>query len=1553
MTLASEDPLPLSWCPWPETHHRSVVSDHVPIDLALCFQAGFLQPILLAVILFAFIARVLHLRTRPTINPADPRLHTSKWTRVLAFKQAVAAFAAMTTLVFLVLHGYRSLHLGLTWSGLGLSGAEALAMSMQFITFLMATHLHALEFAFSLLPSTVLTVAYLLLAVVNAAYLRSLVALGHPSVPWHVALASSTMVLLLLESVSVRGGEIITALKYPPEFASTLLSRILLTWVYPLIRLGNAKFLTLDDLWQLHPRDQVTSSATRLAHILRMHPDSSFAFNLLRHSGWAWLGITCLFFSSVLLPLGLPWLLGHLLRHVSMSNPDPFAGILLALGYLIVFCAGEFTADTAHTLKHLAVARLRSTLMSAMYAKSLRLAHSGGGHSKHSAQILTRLQVDAENLAEILEPLLPLPSILACILAGFAWLWTTMGAASLFGILILSAFIPLNHLAGKVLVRSMAAKLKHMDARVHATRESIFGIRTLRMFGWTRAFARRIHAHRVQEMACQMRVWTVEAVQYSLFYFIPNMASLAMFATFTWVSGGEKLSAERVFVALSSVQTTKAWLHSAIWSVWPLVQGWASYQRVSEFMRADERTEYVKSTVASDEGKVVVVEDVSVTWPDGSVGKRASPASTSEPAADLGSEASPLLSSVAAAHGPRVAPVLSNINLTLSRGSLTLVTGPVGSGKSSLLATLAGEMHLLAGSVRLAPGLRVAYVPQRAWIQSGTIRSNILWNHEMDEQWYRRVLDACALMPDLDQWEAGDLEVIGERGINLSGGQKARIALARAIYCTADVFLLDDVLSAVDVLVDAHLFANVFGPRGLLAGKTVVLVTHAVHHMLEVDRVVIMSDGTIAEQGAPAELEKIHRGRFGWLMDGHGKRNDGQVVVDERHGQPHAPTEAGGYGTLVVDTVAAEKRVDSESSSDDESIADSDLESEDEQNESVQRGSVSSAVYGRYFGYAGFPQLALLVALSVFAITFETLTSYWSGTWGQASEASTAPDAPAPSMTFYVLGLSASLRAATSMSNDLLSKVLTLPMTFFDSTPSGRLINRFSRDMKTIDSDLPNSAFDGLYVSLLTTGMLVSISLATPPFIALLVVLIAIYWYLQRLYLNASREIQRINSITLSPLYQAFTETLDGMATIRVASMSTGGSVSSASSPSPLSPNTSTSGSRSSLSTISPSSASSSSALAQAPTTPLVAFQQLTDLRIDTYMRTQYALIVTGQWLKRGLKLISAGIIFSAALLAVLFPSQGVVLIGLGLTQAQNATWVLDELVELFCKVENEMVAVERVLEYVDLTSEHQVVGGAGQEADVDAEWPANGTITFDQVGARYQEDQPHVLKSLSFAIRAGEKVALVGRTGSGKSSCVAALFRLLELSTGRILVDNVDIARVPLDTLRSRLTIVPQDCFVFEADVRENVDPRPDGERVSDQDVWSALDAVGLGELVRRLPSRLDEPIKGVLSAGQLQLLCLARAIVRRSTVLVLDEASSSLDNSTDGLVQQVIRGPVFEKCTVLTIAHRIASVMDYDRILVLDQGQLMECDSPKSLLANPKSTFYRLAHQAGLVAN
>ncbi|XP_055597196.1 multidrug resistance-associated protein 1-like isoform X2 [Uranotaenia lowii] len=1194
-------------------------------------------------------------------------------------------------------------------------------------------------------------------------------------------------------------------------------------------------------------------------------------------AGLIQIGISGLQFAS-------PYLMQELMGNIAMSGPF-WLGMMITFALffnslLIALFNGQYFKKT-FTVGF----RIRTGLVSAIYRKALRISSSAKKETT-VGEIVNLMAVDAQRFFELTSYMHVLWSAPIIIGVCIFLLYEILGPAVFAGLGVMVIMIPLTGFIAKRLRDLQVAQMKIKDERVKKMNEILSGMKVLKLYAWEPSFQSDIVSVRAEEIDILRGMAYYGAATFFVWSMAPFLVTLASFAVFVMIDENNILDPQTAFVSLALFNILRFPLAMFPMMITFAMQAWVSIKRINKFMNSEELD---PSNVTNNRSEnALAINDGTFTW---------------------GEEQ----------------PTLKNINLTLAKGKLSAVVGSVGTGKSSLISAILGEMEKIKGTVNTDGS--IAYVPQQAWIQNATLKENILFGKPFDAQRYDKVLESCALKPDLAMLPGGDMTEIGEKGINLSGGQKQRVALARAVYADSQIYLFDDPLSAVDAHVGKHIFEKVIGPNGMLVGRSRLLVTHGISFLPFVEEIFVMKEGEISESGSYQELLD-QKGAFAAFLTEHIQDLDEedeeiqmiqQTLQDDKSRnivQRAMSTRSSGSGGSGGSTrrkkfSRQESRV-SNSAKEGAPTTPAKGTTLIEKEESAV-GSVAYAVYLKYFKAIGWNMAFWAIAFSVVNQASAIYGNIWLTNWSEDPEAAT--DSSVRDMYLGVYGglggvqslslLFASivlalgcLKAANTMHNNLLESTFRMPMSFFDTTPQGRIMNRFSKDVDVADNTLPQSIRMWLLMFFNVIGVFIVIGISTPIFLAVVPAFMVIYYIIQRFYIATSRQLKRLESVTRSPIYSHFGETITGQSTIRAYNQQN-------------------------------------------------RFTQESEKRVDYNQLMSYPSIIANRWLAIRLEIVGALVVFFAALFAMLSRDTiGAAMVGLSITYALQISATLSFLVRMTAEVETNIVAVERLEEYTVLPREAE-----WQKGTVDKEWPQTGNVDFNDYKIRYREGLDLVIRGISLGVKGGEKIGIVGRTGAGKSSLTLGLFRIVEAAGGKISIDGLDISQMGLHQLRSRLTIIPQDPVLFSGSLRMNVDPF---KSYSDDQVWKALELSHLKSFVKGLTAGLEHEVAENgenLSVGQRQLICLARAILRKTKVLILDEATAAVDLETDDLIQKTIRTE-FADCTILTIAHRLNTILDSDRVLVLDKGLVAEIDSPQNLLANKNSIFYGMAKNAGIVS-
>ncbi|XP_052505998.1 LOW QUALITY PROTEIN: ATP-binding cassette sub-family C member 4-like [Budorcas taxicolor] len=849
-------------------------------------------------------------------------------------------------------------------------------------------------------------------------------------------------------------------------------------------------------------------------------------------------------------------------------------------------------------------------------------------------------------------------------------------------------------------------------------------------------------------------------------------------------------------------------------------------------------------------------------------------------------------------------PTLQGLSFTVKPGELLAVIGPVGAGKSSLLRALLGELPPSQGKVSVLG--RIAYVSQQPWVFSGTVRSNILFGKKYEEDRYEEVIKACALKEDLQNLKEGDLTVTGDGGTPLSEGQKARISLARAMYQDADIYLLDDLLSTVDAGVSRHLFEQCI--RQALKEKITILVTHQLQYLEDTSQILILKDGKMMKRGTYSEFLSSGVDIFSLF---------------EKENDQYEPSPV-----LEAPTLISKSSVQSKQSPR-PSLKYAAPEDQDTENIQVTlpledhlEGKVGFKTYKNYFtAGAHWSVIIFLILVNIAAQVAYVLQDWWLVYWANVQSdlysGTLVKDLDMLLILNWYLGVYSGLTVSTvlfgitrsllilhilvdssqTLHNKMLQTILRAPVLFFNRNPIGRLLNRFSKDIGHMDDSLPLIFQDFIQTFLLVIGV-VGVMVATIPWIAIPVIPLGIiYFVLRRYFLATSRDVKHLESTTWSPVLSHLVSSLRGLWTIRAYKAEQ-------------------------------------------------RFQEVFDTCQDLHSEAWFLLLTMSRWLAVYLDVICAIFItvvaFGALILVeTLNPGQ----VGLVLSLTLTLTGMFQCCVRQSIEAENMMISVGRGTEYTECKKE----APWEYEYRPPTAWPRRGEIDFYSVNFRYSLDGPLVLKDLEPSIFSGEKVGIVGRTGAGKSSLIAALLRLAE-PEGIIKIDGIKTTEIGLHDLRKKMSVAPQEPVLFTGLMRKNLDPFNDH---TIEELWNALEEVQLKKFIEGLPGKMDTALaeSGLnLSVGQRQLLCLARAILRKNQILIFDKATAHVDPRTDELIQKKIHEK-FAQCTIVTITHRLSTTIDSNRIMVWDSGTRKEHGKPHDLLQNRNSLFYKMVQQLGEV--
>ncbi|KAM7039073.1 ATP-binding cassette sub-family C member 6 isoform 3-T3 [Acridotheres tristis] len=1263
-----------------------------------------------------------------------------------------------------------------------------------------------------------------------------------------------------------------------PEASSSFLSKITYWWFSGLLWKGSQQALGVDDLWLVRKQDsseEIVAWAEREWKKCRSRTQQKMesatfkkgqttetgiagaeeteALLQSKHSQsgpllrmfWSMFGTyfllstVCLVICDVFL-FSTPKVLRLFLKFIEDQAAPSWLGYLCAFSMFLLGCLQTLFEQRYMYMCLVLGLRLRTAVTGLVYRKILVMSNASR-KAATTGEIVNLVSVDVQKLMDLIiyfngTWLAPI-RIIIC----FVFLWQLLGPSALTAIAVFLLLLPLNFVITKKRSQFQETQMKHKDERAKLTNAILSNIKAIKLYGWEKTFMEKVLEIRKQELQALKRSQILFSASLVSFHSSTFLITFVMFAVYTLVDNTHVLDAEKAFVSLTLINILNT-AHSFLpFSINAAVQAKVSLNRLAAFLSLEELNP--ESSSRNTSGCVqasITIRNGTFCW------------------------------------SKETSPCLRSINLSVPQGSLLAVVGQVGAGKSSLLAALLGELQATDGCVTMKG--TAAYVPQQAWVLNASVEDNILFGKEMDEIWFNRVTEACALHPDLETFPAGQKSEIGEKGINLSGGQKQRVNLARAVYQKASIYLLDDPLSAVDAHVGQHIFERVLGPNGLLKDKTRVLVTHTINILPQVDNIVFLVDGMISETGSYQELLQKN-GAFAEFLRSH-------VTAEEK---PHADFPAMGDTKGTITTGPSQEKPLSGDSLKSAVKRETIPVSQDctsaaatsgglTKAERTQHGRVSAGVYGAYLKATG-PALCVYIILSFMcqqAMAFSR--GYWLSLWTDDPVLNgTQQHTELRVGVFGALGVVQALGrfactaavllggvlASHQLFLQLLSSVMRSPMLFFEQTPIGHLLNRFSRDMDAVDSVIPDKLKSvlGFLFNLLEIYLVIVV--ATPWAAMAIVPLTVLYTAFQHFYVTTSCQLRHMEAASRSPIYSHISETFQGSSVIRAHK-------------------------------------------------DQQRFISKSNFLVDENQRICFPGAVADRWLATNLEFLGNGIVLFAALFATMSRTQ----LSPG-TAGFSLSYALQALGSLNSKLQGQV-------------------------------WPTEGRIEFRNYSLCYRPGLELALRGVSVTINGHEKIGITGRTGAGKSSLAVGLLRLVEAAEGAILIDGQDIAQLGLHDLRTKITVIPQDPVLFSDSLRMNLDPL---NQYTDADIWTALELTQLKNFVADLPEQLEYKCTDQgenLSTGQKQLVCLARALLQKAKILILDEATAAVDLETDVQIQSMLRTQ-FRDSTVLTIAHRVNTILDCDRILVLENGRIAEFDTPEHLIAQ-KGLFYRLMEESGL---
>ncbi|XP_063652851.1 multidrug resistance-associated protein 1 isoform X29 [Pan troglodytes] len=1077
-----------------------------------------------------------------------------------------------------------------------------------------------------------------------------------------------------------------------------------------------------------------------------------------------------------------PQILKLLIKFVNDTKAPDWQGYFYTVLLFVTACLQTLVLHQYFHICFVSGMRIKTAVIGAVYRKALVITNSAR-KSSTVGEIVNLMSVDAQRFMDLATYINMIWSAPLQVILALYLLWLNLGPSVLAGVAVMVLMVPINAVMAMKTKTYQVAHMKSKDNRIKLMNEILSGIKVLKLYAWELAFKDKVLAIRQEELKVLKKSAYLSAVGTFTWVCTPFLVALCTFAVYVTIDENNILDAQTAFVSLALFNILRFPLNILPMVISSIVQASVSLKRLRIFLSHEElEPDSIERRPVKDGGGTnsITVRNATFTW------------ARSDP------------------------PTLNGITFSIPEGALVAVVGQVGCGKSSLLSALLAEMDKVEGHVAIKGS--VAYVPQQAWIQNDSLRENILFGCQLEEPYYRSVIQACALLPDLEILPSGDRTEIGEKGVNLSGGQKQRVSLARAVYSNADIYLFDDPLSAVDAHVGKHIFENVIGPKGMLKNKTRILVTHGMSYLPQVDVIIVMSGGKISEMGSYQEL-LARDGAFAEFLRTYASTEQEQDAENGVTGVSGPGKEAKQMENGMLVTDSAGKQLQRQLSSSSSYSGDisrhhnstAELQKAEAKKEETwklmeadkaQTGQVKLSVYWDYMKAIGLFISFLSIFLFMCNHVSALASNYWLSLWTDDPIVNGTQEHTKVRLSVYgALGISQGIAvfgysmavsiggilASRCLHVDLLHSILRSPMSFFERTPSGNLVNRFSKELDTVDSMIPEviKMFMGSLFNVI--GACIVILLATPIAAIIIPPLGLIYFFVQRFYVASSRQLKRLESVSRSPVYSHFNETLLGVSVIRAFEEQE-------------------------------------------------RFIHQSDLKVDENQKAYYPSIVANRWLAVRLECVGNCIVLFAALFAVISRhSLSAGLVGLSVSYSLQVTTYLNWLVRMSSEMETNIVAVERLKEYSETEKEApwQI-----QETAPPSSWPQVGRVEFRNYCLRYREDLDFVLRHINVTINGGEKVGIVGRTGAGKSSLTLGLFRINESAEGEIIIDGINIAKIGLHDLRFKITIIPQDPVLFSGSLRMNLDPF---SQYSDEEVWTSLELAHLKDFVSALPDKLD----------------------------------------------------------------------------------------------------------------
>ncbi|XP_011505689.1 PREDICTED: multidrug resistance-associated protein 4-like [Ceratosolen solmsi marchali] len=1280
-----------------------------------------------------------------------------------------------------------------------------------------------------------------------------------------------------------------------PRLKTNFVSKWFFGWLIPIFWYGRRNDLEPKDIYNVLPNERSENLSNKLERnwkneldeALRSKRKPNFQKAIQKTFRYTFMKIGIIIFILTIIvktlqPLALGFLIEHYNSNSTSSTIDAF---IYASGVvLMTFLESMIFCHTNYQARELGM-QLRIACSSLIYRKIMRLSciSANRASSGLAINLLSNDVLRLDNVFLFLHYIwvTPLQGILIAYL-----IWRSVGIAALAGVLFITLqTVPVQIYFGKLIHGFRKKVSMRTDQRILLMNEIINGIRVIKMYTWEPVFRKFIYTARSYEIDV---IGVVNYLKGTCWAFYVYTQRTALFVTIlVYVLENNIISADKVFTIAqyySIIQLSMATLFPR--GLHFYAEARVSINRIQNFLLFEEIKNENKLDDQNDKERTIFIEKVQASWTEEST-----------------------------------VNVLNDINVTIKNHDLCVIVGNVGAGKSSFLKLLLGEFRPSTG--RISMHGKFSYASQEPWLFTASIRNNIIFGEAYDEEKYNRVTTACCLIPDFQQLPHGDRTLVGERGASLSGGQCARVNLARAVYRDADIYILDDPLSAVDTRVGKRLFQNCI--NGYLKDKTRILVTHQIQFLKDADKIIYLVKGHIQFEGQFEDFQKCNE---------YFENMDENELIEK----PLAKDPA--------NISVTEDLLDIPTSTDNEN-----QEEPKETEELVAKGIVAKSLYWKYFRISGsYSLLFLLVIIIITAQLLSSSSDYWVAYWirmehdkydtllTEYNKNITKPSTEAgildsvinrtnlSPMTntertgyfdkhmalfiygFLVFGSAIMLtgrnlllykicnNTSSNIHNQMIDRILKTPIKFFDLNPSGRILNRFSKDLGAVDELFSFALVECMQIASVLIGVIVQVLIINWWMVFPMCIMLLLHWTIKNLYISTAQNLKRLEGNAKSPVLSHANSSISGLLTIRSC---------------------------------------------QAESLVCKEFDNQQDVHTAAFSLVLASMTAFGLWIDLVTVCFSAVVNYSF----IIFDSKSISgeNVGLAITQVLALCGILQHGMKMVAEIMTQIISFERLYQFTKLEQEGPFQTELGKEPP--KTWPDKGEIQFEHLYLKYSnaDTSEPVLKNLCFNVKSGMKVGIVGRTGAGKSSLTSALFRLVPIDGG-LYIDGVDTTRIGLNDLRSKISIIPQEPMLFSGSIRENLDPF---HEFDDAIIWSALQDVELHKAFTSLDQLVDQSGKN-FSAGQRQLLCLARAIVKKNKVLVLDEATANVDHLTDALIQKTIRIN-FKDCTVLTIAHRLNTIMDSDKVLVMNNGEAEEYDHPYVLLQKNNGHFVKMIEQTG----